>query len=214
MDEWLELATTVEPEAVESVSAVFAEYGQGVAIEQVVESSRDGDVVNLPADAPVLIKTYLPLPIRRLTNGGRRSKKASGRWASCAQVGSAAGAHAARGRLGERLERVLLRAPRRPADRSSCRAGAKADYEPQPDDVVLLLDPGMAFGTGLHPTTRLCLQRRRRVRAAGHARAGRRRWLRHSVDRRGASSARLTWMPSRSSRWPPTCAARTSSATA
>jgi ribosomal protein L11 methyltransferase len=26
-----------------------------------------------------------------------------------------------------------------------------------PDDVVLALDPGMAFGTGLHPTTRLCL---------------------------------------------------------
>ncbi|MGZ6265555.1 MAG: 50S ribosomal protein L11 methyltransferase [Candidatus Limnocylindrales bacterium] len=27
----------------------------------------------------------------------------------------------------------------------------------RPDDVVLSLDPGMAFGTGLHPTTRLCL---------------------------------------------------------
>jgi ribosomal protein L11 methyltransferase len=26
-----------------------------------------------------------------------------------------------------------------------------------PEDVILDLDPGMAFGTGLHPTTRLCL---------------------------------------------------------
>ena len=60
-DEWLELAAETEPEAVESVSAVFAEYGQGVAIEQVVESSRDGDVVNLPADAPMIVKTYLPV---------------------------------------------------------------------------------------------------------------------------------------------------------
>jgi ribosomal protein L11 methyltransferase len=33
-----------------------------------------------------------------------------------------------------------------------------AEYAPRDDDVVLLLDPGMAFGTGLHPTTRLCLR--------------------------------------------------------
>jgi ribosomal protein L11 methyltransferase len=31
-------------------------------------------------------------------------------------------------------------------------------HRAQPGDVVLALDPGMAFGTGLHPTTRLCLE--------------------------------------------------------
>ncbi|MEM7331625.1 MAG: 50S ribosomal protein L11 methyltransferase [Chloroflexota bacterium] len=27
----------------------------------------------------------------------------------------------------------------------------------QPDDIILTLDPGMAFGTGLHPTTQMCI---------------------------------------------------------
>ena len=31
------------------------------------------------------------------------------------------------------------------------------EHEAAADDVVIALDPGMAFGTGLHPTTRLCL---------------------------------------------------------
>ena len=31
-------------------------------------------------------------------------------------------------------------------------------YDPRPADVVLTLDPGMAFGTGQHETTRMCLE--------------------------------------------------------
>ena len=30
-------------------------------------------------------------------------------------------------------------------------------YDPSPGDVVIELDPGMAFGTGHHPTTTMCL---------------------------------------------------------
>jgi len=156
-DEWLELATTAEPEAVEAVAAVFAEYGQGVAIEQVVESSRDGDVVDLPADAPVLIKTYLA--VRDPAAEQRQAKIEKAVWALGrlrqvaplrvrtlreADWANAWKEHFFVHRVGERT--VIVPSWRH------------ADYQPRADDVVLLLDPGMAFGTGLHPTTRLCLR--------------------------------------------------------
>lgn len=32
------------------------------------------------------------------------------------------------------------------------------NYDKQPDDVMLTLNPGMAFGTGTHDTTRLCME--------------------------------------------------------
>ncbi len=32
------------------------------------------------------------------------------------------------------------------------------DNGEKPEDVVIILDPGMAFGTGLHPTTQMCLR--------------------------------------------------------
>ena len=33
-----------------------------------------------------------------------------------------------------------------------------AEEDLRPGDVAIILDPGMAFGTGLHPTTRGCLE--------------------------------------------------------
>ena len=166
MDEWLELETRAEPEAVESVSSVFAEYGQGVAIEQVVESSRDGDMVHLPPDAPVLIKTYLPV-VDPSTNA-RRAKIEQAVWA-LGQLRDV-------GPLQVRTLRetdwanawkeyfFVHRVGRRTVIVPSWR---EADYVPQPNDVVLLLDPGMAFGTGLHPTTQGCLRALSRIDVAG-----------------------------------------------
>ena len=32
------------------------------------------------------------------------------------------------------------------------------EYTPAPDDIIVEIDPGMAFGTGTHPTTSLCIE--------------------------------------------------------
>ncbi|MGB7685120.1 MAG: 50S ribosomal protein L11 methyltransferase, partial [Solirubrobacterales bacterium] len=42
--------------------------------------------------------------------------------------------------------------------------------QPQPDAIDLVVDPGRAFGTGAHPTTRLCLELLLELGAAGEAR--------------------------------------------
>src|SRR5438445_2996958 len=153
--EWLELETLAEAEAVEAVSAVFAEFGQGVAIEQVVESSRDGDVVHLPADALVSIKTYLP--VLDPATHERRARIEQAVWAlgKLRDVGPLQVRTLRETDWANAWKEYFFvhRVGRRTVIVPSWR-----DYIAQPDDVVLLLDPGMAFGTGLHPTTRLCLQ--------------------------------------------------------
>ena len=40
-------------------------------------------------------------------------------------------------------------------------------YEPGPNDIEIVLDPGQAFGTGDHPTTRLCLELLQEVEVRG-----------------------------------------------
>ncbi len=37
------------------------------------------------------------------------------------------------------------------------------DYEPDNGDILIEIDPGMAFGTGTHPTSRLCLETLERI---------------------------------------------------
>jgi ribosomal protein L11 methyltransferase len=37
------------------------------------------------------------------------------------------------------------------------------EYQKLPGDLVIEIDPGMAFGTGAHPTTRMCLESMERI---------------------------------------------------
>jgi ribosomal protein L11 methyltransferase len=155
--EWLELSAAAEPEAVEAVAAVFAEHGQGVAIEQPVDSSRDGEVVTIPQDATVVVKTYVPLADPSAPQ--RQAAMEKGIWAlgKLRQVGPLHVRHLREEDWANAWKDYFFvhRVGRRTVIVPSWR---QAEYTPRADDIVLLLDPGMAFGTGLHPTTRLCLR--------------------------------------------------------
>ena len=82
-----------------------------------------------------------------------------------------------RGRLGGRVARVPpRRRGRPPLDRPAVGGGAGRRRSPSS------IDPGRAFGTGAHPTTRLCLELLQEVEPASLAR--RRLRLRRALDRR------------------------------
>jgi ribosomal protein L11 methyltransferase len=151
---WLECSTLAEAEAVDALAELFGRLGQGVAIEEPIRSSPDGEVVEILTGQPVLVKTYLPRD-ERVEERCRQLEEAVWHLGRLRQIEPLRTRPLAESdwadawksyffvhRIGERL--VIVPSWRR--------------HRRQPGDVVLRLDPGMAFGTGLHPTTRLCLQ--------------------------------------------------------
>jgi ribosomal protein L11 methyltransferase len=153
---WLELSVEVEQEAVESVSELFATagYNGGVAIEQPFVGSPDGPEYTVDPRAPVTVRTYIPI------DEGSEEKRArveQGLWAlgMIRQVGQL------RSRVLQEEDWANSWKSYYPIQRIGERwviVPSWLSYDPAPDDLVLHLDPGMAFGTGLHPTTQLSLQ--------------------------------------------------------
>jgi ribosomal protein L11 methyltransferase len=153
---WLELTVEVDAEAVEAVSEIFGRLGRGAAVRPTRLLRDPSDELSVREDptAPYEVTFHLP---------------------DDAQAPEAV----------DTTERALwhlqafglrpvgeLRV--RPVDDADWLDAWKADFAPQrigrvvivpswldetigADEVELRLDPGMAFGTGLHPTTRACL---------------------------------------------------------
>lgn len=156
---WLEVNVMTDGEGAEAVAEAlrpFA-YNDGVALEQL------GDMKTADPDAletAVTVKIYLPEsednPATRqrieeiIYHMGRLyplppptfRKLEEKDWANAWK------AHYHPFRIGNRL----WIQPSWVADEAMAAEGAAAN------DLVLRLDPGMAFGTGLHPTTQMCLQ--------------------------------------------------------
>jgi ribosomal protein L11 methyltransferase len=155
---WLELSVTADIEAVEAVSEILGRVAPGGAsVEPAFELTDEGLGARIDATRPAIVRAYVPA----------RDEAASAR--AVALASEALGHLQAFGLrpIGELTTRLVheadwaeawkahfpvLRVGRRLVIRPTWRR-----HRPRPDDVVLALDPGMAFGTGLHPTTRLCL---------------------------------------------------------
>src|SRR3989440_10360284 len=154
---WLELTVQAHPEAVESVSELLSRYTPGgVAIEEPFELVDEGQEYRVLAGEPVKVHAYLPIDGKEEE---ARQRVAEGLW-HLSSLGPQF--------VGDLQTRVVneedwanawkdyyhvTHIGRRLVIRPSWR-----DYTPKDDEVVLELDPGMAFGTGLHPTTRMCLE--------------------------------------------------------
>jgi len=143
--EWLEVSVTVENEAAEAVAEVLSRYAyHGVAIEA---GPRGWD------SDPVVVRAYLPADDQLQTNK-RRIKENLGHLNQIRPVSVPTFRRIADADWTESWKERLtvLHIGQHIVIRPSWR-----DYVPASGDVVIQLDPGMAFGTGLHPTTQMCL---------------------------------------------------------
>lgn len=149
---WLEVSLTVNGELAEAVADVLARFAySGVMMEQGVKYTDDEDA-GTPT-GPITVRAYLE--INDQIEETRRKLEESLYYLGMIQPLPAAAykeiadqnwmeawkQHYQPILIGERL--VVL-----PAWMDS----------PDPDRVAIKIDPGMAFGTGTHPTTQLCLE--------------------------------------------------------
>ena len=154
---WLELSVRAHPEAVEAVSELLSRYAPGgVAIEEPIELVDEGQEYRVLAGQHVHVYAYLPIDGKEEK---ARQRVAEGLW-HLASLGQQF--------VGELQTRMVNEEDWANAWKDYFHVthiGQKLvirpswrEYTPGDGEVVLELDPGMAFGTGLHPTTRLCLE--------------------------------------------------------
>jgi ribosomal protein L11 methyltransferase len=162
---WLELSVSADLAAVEAVSALFHQYGEGgVAIDQPFFTDPDGEHYGIDSTRPALVKTYLPDTVE---GQERRQRLLEGLWHlsafNLAPIGDLQvrtvreedWAHAWKEFYHPLWVGRLLIKP------------SWREFQPQEGDLVIELDPGMAFGTGLHETTRMSLALLERVMQPG-----------------------------------------------
>jgi ribosomal protein L11 methyltransferase len=165
---WLELRIDADPEAVEAVSEILSRVaGSGVSVEQPFTTEQEGLAAIPIAGAPSIVRAYLPARDRRVAEAAvEATRERLGHLTAFGlrpigdlQVSTV---HEEDWAEAWKEHFPVLRIGRRIVIKPTWR-----EHEAGPDDIVVALDPGMAFGTGLHPTTRLCLAGLERWAAEG-----------------------------------------------
>ena len=150
--DYLELSVSVRPEAVEAAAELLRRHvPAGVSIDTPFEALDEEGGFAFDGAAPVRLRAWLP------EGGASRSAVAALRrdLKSLAGIVRPLRARTVRDTWVDAWKRQfrVLRIGRRLVIRPSWRR-----YRARRDDVVIDLDPGMAFGTGQHATTQMCLE--------------------------------------------------------
>ncbi len=154
---WLEISVETEAAAVETVSGILHEYGEGgVAVHQDVTPDDEDGAYHYDTSHPTTVTTYVPA-----TDEGESRRDAIATALghltafNLAHIGPVRSREVDEEDWANAWKRFYhpMRFGRRLVIRPSWRAFAAG-----PDDLVIELDPGMAFGTGLHQTTAMCME--------------------------------------------------------
>ncbi len=150
--DWLEFTLLLPPDDVEMAADVLRHHcAGGVSIEEPIVSADREETYAIDRARPVTVRAYLPRTndVDRRRRALRRELRALGlastiqtRWRREEEWADAWKQFFDVQRIGDRL--VVC--------------PTWIDHEPQAGEVLIRLDPGMAFGTGQHPTTRMCLE--------------------------------------------------------
>jgi ribosomal protein L11 methyltransferase len=155
---WLEISVEADNEAVEAVSEILGRVAPGgTSVEPAFELVEEGLGARIDPTRPSIVRAYVP------ARDPGAAERAAGEASEALGHLQAFGLRP----IGELTTRIVHEADWAEAWKAHfpvLRVGRRLvikptwrDHVQAVDDVVLDLDPGMAFGTGLHPTTRLCL---------------------------------------------------------
>jgi ribosomal protein L11 methyltransferase len=158
-ERWVELSVTADVEAVEAVSDILARVAPGgVSVEPPFRQVGDGLAVELDLSGPAIVRAYLPATERDAERGAIESVQEA-LWHLRAFGLRPIGGLESRIVRGGRPHAWRAHFPVQRVGRSIVIRPSWRRHRRRSGDVVIALDPGMAFGTGLHPSTRLCLRR-------------------------------------------------------